>query len=45
MTKVSKDISVMEQCVEHLKHHLTLYSTNRLSDGDRAGELVQGRAI
>ncbi len=45
LTKVSKDISVMEQCVEHLKHHLTLYSTNRLSDGDRAGELVQGRAI
>jgi TetR/AcrR family transcriptional repressor of nem operon len=45
LTKVSKDISVMEQCIEHLKHHLTLYSTNRFSDGGRAGELVQGRAI
>lgn len=44
LTKVTKDISVMEQCVEHLKHHLTLYSTNRFSDGGRAGELVQGRA-
>lgn len=45
LTKVTKDISVMEQCVEHLKHHLTLYSTHQLSDGGRAGELVQGRAI
>jgi TetR/AcrR family transcriptional repressor of nem operon len=45
LTKVTKDISVMEQCVEHLKHHLTLYAANRFSDGGRAGELVQGRAI
>jgi len=25
MTKVTRDISVMEQCVTELKHHLTLY--------------------
>jgi len=29
LTKVSKDISVMEQCVEHLEQHLTLYATSR----------------
>ncbi|HET7876320.1 MAG TPA: TetR family transcriptional regulator C-terminal domain-containing protein [Methylomirabilota bacterium] len=28
MTKVSKDISVMEKCVAELKRHLTLYSVN-----------------
>ena len=25
LSKVSKDIGVMEQCVEELKHYLTLY--------------------
>src|SRR5215469_4728416 len=33
LTKVTKDISVMEQCVDHLKHHLTLYATNQLPLG------------
>src|SRR5262245_47639103 len=46
LTKVTKDISVMEQCVAHLKQHLTLYTTSQLdSDAGRAGELVRGRAI
>jgi hypothetical protein len=45
LTKVTKDIAVMEQCVQHLKHHLTLYTTSRLSDGPHAAELVPGRAI
>ena len=45
LTKVTKDIAVMEQCVQHLKHHLTLYTTSRLSDGPHAAELVRGRAI
>jgi TetR/AcrR family transcriptional regulator, transcriptional repressor for nem operon len=45
LTKVTKDIAVMEQCVQHLKHHLTLYTMSRLSDGPHAAELVQGRAI
>jgi len=45
LTKVSKDIAVMEQCVQHLKHHLTLYETSRLSDEPRAAEPVLGRAI
>jgi hypothetical protein len=26
MSKVTKDIRVMEQCVDELKRHLTLYS-------------------
>jgi len=29
MTKVRKDISVMEQCVEEMKHYLTLYGESR----------------
>ena len=45
LTKVTKDIVVMEQCVQHLKDHLTLYTTSRFSDGPHAAELVQGRAI
>ena len=45
LTKVTKDIAVMEQCVQHLKHHLTLYATSRFSDGLQAAELAQGRAI
>ena len=28
LAKVTKDISVMEKCVEELKHHLTLYTTS-----------------
>jgi TetR/AcrR family transcriptional repressor of nem operon len=28
LSKVSKDIGVMEKCVEELKHHLTLYTAN-----------------
>ena len=28
LAKVTKDISVMEKCVEELKQHLTLYTTN-----------------
>src|SRR6185436_2727154 len=43
LTKVTKDIVVMEQCVQHLKDHLTLYTTSRFSDGPHAAELVQGR--
>jgi TetR/AcrR family transcriptional repressor of nem operon len=30
LTKVTRDIAVMEQCVEHLKHHLTLYTRDPL---------------
>ena len=46
LTKVTKDISVMEQCVDHLKHHLTLYATNQLPLGpNRAAVLEQGRAL
>lgn len=45
LTKVTKDIVVMEQCVQHLKDHLTLYTTSRFSDGPHAAEPVQGRAI
>jgi len=45
LTKVSKDIAVMEQCVQHLKHHLTLYEPSRLSDEPRAAEPVLERAI
>jgi hypothetical protein len=26
LTKVSKDIGIMEQCVQELKQHLTLYT-------------------
>ena len=26
MTKVTKDIAIMERCVEQLKQHLTLYA-------------------
>lgn len=43
LTKVTKDISVMEQCVDHLKRHLTLYTTSQL-DG-AAGQLVRERGI
>jgi TetR/AcrR family transcriptional repressor of nem operon len=42
LTKVTKDIAVMEQCVTHLGRHLTLYTTSRLADDDRVAELVQG---
>ena len=28
LTKVTRDIGVMENCVEELKHHLTLYTTS-----------------
>ena len=28
LTKVTKDIGIMERCVEQLKHHLTLYTMN-----------------
>jgi TetR/AcrR family transcriptional repressor of nem operon len=44
LTKVTKDISVMEQCVAHLKHHLTLYTRSRPADDERVAGLVQGRA-
>jgi TetR/AcrR family transcriptional repressor of nem operon len=44
LTKVTKDISVMEQCVAHLKHHLTLYTRSRLADDERVAELAHGRA-
>jgi TetR/AcrR family transcriptional repressor of nem operon len=46
LTKVTKDISVMEKCVEHLKRHLTLYTTSPLDfDTGRAGQSARGRAI
>jgi len=45
LTKVSKDIGVMEQCVQHLKDHLTLYAKSRLSAEPQAAGLLQGRAI
>jgi TetR/AcrR family transcriptional repressor of nem operon len=45
LTKVTKDIAVMEQCVEHLKRHLTLYTLSRLPEAERAEELMQRRAI
>jgi len=46
LTKVSKDISVMEQCVEHLVRHLTLYATSRAEPTPvDALELASGREI
>jgi TetR/AcrR family transcriptional repressor of nem operon len=45
LTKVTKDISVMEQCVEHLKQHMTLYTAGGISSGDPAVELAGRRAI
>jgi len=36
LTKVTKDIAVMEQCVDHLKYHLTLFTTSPL-DGAAEG--------
>ena len=29
MTKVRKDISVMEQCVDEMNHYLSLYGESR----------------
>jgi TetR/AcrR family transcriptional regulator, transcriptional repressor for nem operon len=46
LTKVTKDILVMERCVEQLKHHLTLYTEAEMirqpgaPDRRRAGELI-----
>jgi TetR/AcrR family transcriptional regulator, transcriptional repressor for nem operon len=38
LTKVTKDISVMEKCLDHLKHHLTLYATSQFDlDTGRGG--------
>jgi TetR/AcrR family transcriptional repressor of nem operon len=46
LTKVSRDISVMEKCVEHLKHYLTMYTKTQFdSDTSRAGQPARGRAI
>src|SRR5262245_42418987 len=46
LTKVSKDIGVMEQCVEHLEQHLMLYATSRLEPASSAAlELASGREI
>jgi TetR/AcrR family transcriptional repressor of nem operon len=39
MSKVTKDIVVMERCVDELKQHLTLYSTSRANDFLRAPRL------
>ncbi len=44
LTKVTKDIGIMERCVQELKQHLTLYTTGgiesdtRRANGWRAGE-------
>ncbi len=32
MSKVTKEIRVLEQCVQELKEHLTLYSKSRAND-------------
>jgi len=46
LTKVTKDISVMEQCVAHIKHHLTLFTTSQFdSDTSRAGQPARRRVI
>ncbi len=46
LTKVTKDISVMEQCIEHLKQHLTLYATSPIDAGPSGvPERACGRAI
>lgn len=46
LTKVTKDIAVMEQCVDHLKQHLTLYTTSQTdSAAGGTGELARGRAL
>jgi TetR/AcrR family transcriptional repressor of nem operon len=44
LTKVSKDIAVMEQCVEHLEQHLTLYATRRPAP-ESGFDLARGREI
>jgi TetR/AcrR family transcriptional repressor of nem operon len=46
LTKVTKDISVMEQCIEHLKQHLTLYATSPIDAGPKGfPERACGRGI
>jgi TetR/AcrR family transcriptional repressor of nem operon len=44
LTKVTKDIAVMEQCVEHLKHHLTLYTRDPLDAAVGVYEMGRGSA-
>jgi TetR/AcrR family transcriptional repressor of nem operon len=45
LTKVTKDIAVMEKCVEQVKEHLTLYTDDPLDPHTtRAGEPARGRA-
>jgi TetR/AcrR family transcriptional repressor of nem operon len=42
LTKVTKDIAVMEQCVAHLKHHLTLYTRDPLDAAIGGSEMGRG---
>ncbi|HEV8437358.1 MAG TPA: TetR/AcrR family transcriptional regulator [Methylomirabilota bacterium] len=39
LTKVTKDIGVMEKCVQELKQHLSLYTTRSTQFGDRSAGL------
>jgi len=46
LTKVTKQIRVMEECVDHLKQHLTLYTIRPSADGAHHPlERTRGRAI
>jgi len=45
LAKVTKDISAMEHCVDHLKQHLSSYTTSSLDSARSFAEPARGRVI